>query len=103
MEGIGDERADIIEIERCQDDLLYPRSALTDPLQRAREWVKRTDLVVAIGPDQHQVPHIWISNHVLQQFKGCRVQPLQIIKKQRERVLRPGEHVKEMPEHKLKA
>ena len=40
---------------------------------------------------------------MLQQFKSCRVQPLQIVEEQRKRVLRPGERAEEPPEHKLEA
>ena len=60
-------------------------------------------LVVAVGPDNQQVLHVRIGNQVLQEFKRCRVQPLQIIEEQRERMLRLGEHAEEPPEHQLKA
>jgi hypothetical protein len=59
--------------------------------------VRRTDFVVTVGSDQHQVPHVRIGNQVLQQLKGCRVQPLQIVEEQRKRVLRPGERADEPP------
>ena len=103
VQGIGDEPADIVEPEGRQHDLLHSRSGLADRLQRPHERVRRTDLVVAVGPDQHQVPHVRIGNQVLQEFKGCRVQPLQIVEEQRKRVLRPGERAEEPPEHQLEA
>src|ERR1700756_52478 len=65
--------------------------------------MRRTDFVVAVGPDQHQVPQIGIGSQVLQEFKSCPVQPLQIVEKQRERVLRPGEYSEEPPEYQLEA
>ena len=40
---------------------------------------------------------------MLEQFKGRRVQPLQIVEKQRERVLRPGERAEKPLEHHLEA
>jgi hypothetical protein len=49
------------------------------------------------------VPHIRIGNQILHQFKGCRVEPLQIVEKQRKRVLRPGERAEETAEHHLEA
>ena len=101
VQGIGDEPADIAEPEGRQHDLLHPRSGLADRGQRSCERVRRTDLVVAVGPDQHQVPYVRIGNQVLQQFKGCRVQPLQIVEEQRERVLLPGECPDELSEHQL--
>ena len=62
-----------------------------------------TDLVVPVGPDQQQVPHLRIGHQVLQQFQRRRIQPLQIVEEQRERVLRPGERAEEAPEHHLEA
>src|ERR1700740_1287617 len=63
--------------------------------------MRRPDFVVAIGPDQHQVPQIGIGKQVLQEFKSCPVQPLQIVEKQRERVLRPGKYSEESTEYQL--
>ncbi len=103
MQGIGDQRADIVEPERRQHNLLDPRSSLADRLQRPHERVRRADLVVAVGSDQQQVPYIRIGNQVLQEPKSSRVQPLQIVEEQRERVLRPGERTEEAPEHQLEA
>jgi hypothetical protein len=65
--------------------------------------VRRTDLVVAVGPDQQDVPHIRIGDQVLQQFESCRIQPLQVIEEQGERVLRPREHAEEPSEYHLEA
>ena len=103
MQRIGDERADIVEPERRQHNLLDPYSSFAERLQRPRERVRRTDFVVSVGPDQHQVPYVRIGNQVLQEFKSCRVQPLQIVEEQRERVLWPGERTEEPPEHQLEA
>src|ERR1700758_4021364 len=103
MQGIGDERADVVERERRQYNLLDPRSSFAERFQRPRERVRRTDFVVTVGPDQHQVLHVRIGNEVLHEFKGLRVQPLQIVEEQRERVLWPGERTEETPEHQLEA
>src|SRR5882724_7198276 len=40
---------------------------------------------------------------MLQQVQRCRVEPLQIVEEQRQRVLRPGEHGEKAPENQLKA
>src|SRR5712692_6763896 len=82
---------------------MHSRSGLADRPQRPRERMRRTDFVVAVGADQHQVPHVRIGNQALQQFKSCRVQPLQIVEEQRKRVLRPGERAEEPPEHQQEA
>ena len=101
MQGIGDEPADIVEPERRQHDFLHPRSGVADRRQRPHERMRRTDFVVAVGADQQQVPHVRIGNQVLQQFQSCRIQPLQIVEEQRQRMLRAGEGAKEAPEHQL--
>jgi hypothetical protein len=47
--------------------------------------------IVPVGADQQQVPHIRPSQQILQQIERCRVEPLQIVEKRRERMLRPRE------------
>ena len=103
MQRVGDEPADIVEPERRQHDLLHPRSGLADRLQRPQQRVRGTDLVVSIGPDQQQVPHLRVRDQVLEEVERRRIQPLQIVKEQRERVLLPCEYAEEPPEHHLEA
>jgi hypothetical protein len=50
-----------------------------------------TDFVVPIGTDQHEVTQIRPSQQVLEQIERSRIQPLQIVKEERERMLRPDE------------
>ena len=42
-------------------------------------------------------------DQVLEEVERRRIQPLQIVEEQRERVLRPREHAEEAPEHHLEA
>ena len=65
--------------------------------------MRGTDLVVPIGADQQQVPHVRVRDQMLEQVERRRVQPLQIIEKQRERMFRPSEDTEEPPEHQLEA
>ena len=58
MQGIGDEPADIVELEGRQHDLMHPRIGLADRLERAQQRVRGADLVVPVGADQQQVPHL---------------------------------------------
>jgi hypothetical protein len=51
VERIDHESVDIIEFEGCQHNLSHPRSRFADCLHRPHERVRRTDLVVAVGPD----------------------------------------------------
>src|SRR5271166_4240521 len=51
-------------------------SGLTDRLQRPQERVRRADLVVPVGPDQQQVPHLRVHDQVLEEVERRRIQPL---------------------------
>ena len=61
------------------------------------------DFVVPIGADQQQVPHIRMDQQVFEQIERGRIEPLQIVEEERQRMLRPGEHSQEAPEHQLEA
>ncbi len=49
------------------------------------------------------MPHLWVRDQVLEEVERRRVKPLQIVKKQGERVLLPREYAKEAPERHLEA
>ena len=48
------------------------------------------DLVVPVSADQHQVLHIRLGQQILDQIEGGRVEPLQIVEEQCQRMLGPG-------------
>src|SRR6202790_4867475 len=87
MYGIGDELADIVESERRKRDLLDPRSGFADRLQLP----------------QQQVPHFRVRDQVFNEVERRCIKPLQIVKKQRERVLLAREYPEETPENRLEA
>ena len=60
------------------------------------------DFVVPIGADHQQVPHIRPGQQILEQVERRRIEPLQIVEEQGERMFRPGEDADEAPEHELK-
>ena len=72
-------------------------------VELAHQRMGGVDLVVPIGADQQQVPHVRLGQQVLEQVERRRVEPLQIVEEQRQRMLRPGEHADEAPEHQLEA
>ena len=55
------------------------------------------------GNEEQKMLHLRVREQVLQESKACRVQPLQIIEKQRKWMLRPGERPEKSPEHQLEA
>src|SRR5258707_2469246 len=44
-----------------------------------------------------------MSNEMLEKIERCRIQPLQIVEKKRQRVFLPREYADESPEHHLEA
>src|SRR6202022_3317236 len=103
MQSSGDKPSDIIEPKGRQHDLLDPRSGLANRLQRPQKRVRGSDLVVSIGPDQKQVPHLRVRDQVLEEVERRCIKPLQIVEEQRERVLLPREYAEKAPENHLKA
>src|SRR6266851_4442853 len=101
MQRIGDEPANIIELEPRQHDLMHPRIDGADRLQRPQKRVRGADLVVTVGPNQQQVPHLWMRDQVHEEVERRCIKPLQIVKKQGERMLLAREYAKEAPEHHL--
>src|SRR6202030_195275 len=63
--------------------------------------VRGRDLVVPKGADQQQVVHIRLRQQILEQIERRRVQPLQIVEEQHQRMFRPGEDAEEPAEHQL--
>src|SRR5258708_2927934 len=103
MQSIGDKPSDIVDPERRQHDLLDRRSGIANRLKRPQKRVRGADLVVSIGPDQKQVPHLRVRDQVLEEVERRCVKPLQIVEEQRERVLLPCEYAEKPPENHLKA
>src|SRR5215213_5980744 len=65
--------------------------------------MRRANLVVAIGPDQQQVARVTPTTQILNESKSRGVDPLQIVEKQHQWVLRLGEHVEKTAKYHLKA
>ena len=74
-----------------------------DRIESPQERVRGANLVVPVGADQQQVPHLRMRNQMLKEVEGCCIQPLQIIEEECERMLLAREHPEEAPEHHLEA
>src|SRR5260370_22995459 len=59
--------------------------------------------VVSIRDDQHQVPHIGLGEKILDRIERGRIEPLQIVEEQSQRMLRPREHSDESPKDELES
>src|ERR1700736_333259 len=103
MQSSGDNPSDIIEPKGRQHDLLDPRSGIANRVERPQKRVRGSDLVVSIGPDQKQVPHLRVRDQVLEEVERRSIQPLQIVEEQRERVLFPCEYAEKPSENHLES
>ncbi|MNK97407.1 hypothetical protein D3C87_1177390 [compost metagenome] len=99
MQRLGDQLLDVRLGQRCQRDLFDPAARSANGLELARQRVGDIHFVAAIGAHQHQVAHVRAGQQILQQVERCRVEPLQIVEKQGQRMLGPGKHTDKAPEH----
>jgi hypothetical protein len=76
---------------------------MTDPFQKSKERVVRTDLVVPIGTNQKKVAGLALAHQTLDQINRSTVEPLQIVQEQNKRMFGARKHCDQAPEHKLKA
>src|SRR5262249_51562412 len=103
LKRIRNQPFQVITGERCKDDLLHGCSTLTDRFQLAHQGMCKIDFIVSVCADQQQVAHVRLGQEILQQVKGCRVEPLQIVEEQGERMFRSCENADKSPEHQLEA
>src|SRR5262245_11788982 len=89
--------------ERPKRDLLYVSGSALDRFKLAHERMLCSDFVVAVSADEEKIAQIGSAQHVFQEVERRRVEPLQIIEKQRERMLRASEDADELAKHHLKA
>src|ERR1700752_5222944 len=63
--------------------------------------MRRRDLVIPISTDKKEVLQIRLRDQVLEEIERCCIHPLQVVKEQRERMLRSGEDAEQAPENQL--
>ena len=102
MESIGKQPCHVVTGKGRKGNLVHRRSRLTDRVELAHERMGGTDFVVPVGPDQHQVAHVRLGQQVFDEIQGGRVEPLQVVEEQRQRMFRAREDSNEAPEHELK-
>src|SRR6516165_6582064 len=93
----------MLSAERPKRDLLYPSAGGFDRVELAHEWMRRSDFVVAIGADEKKIAKFGPAQQVFQHVERRRVEPLQVIKEERQRMFRPSEEADKLSEHQLEA
>jgi hypothetical protein len=102
-DGIHNQLFDVFAGERAKGDLLDSCPAPPDRFELAQQRMGAIDFVVAVGAYQHQVTDIRLSEQILEQVECCRIEPLQIVQEQGQRMFRAGEHADKAPEYQLEA
>src|SRR5579864_417616 len=86
----------------CKYDVLHYRTSLSDRFELAHKRMGGINLVVPVGADQHQMLHVRPGQQILHQIECCRVEPLQVVEEQCERMF-PCEYLDKSTEHQLEA
>src|ERR1700741_899056 len=86
----------------CKYDVLHDRTSLADHFELAHKRMVGINLVVPVGADQHQMPHVRPGQQILHQIERCRVEPLQIIEEHGQRMF-ACEYADKSTEHQLEA
>src|SRR4051794_3898198 len=86
-----------------QRDFRDLSAAGLDLVELAHERMNGSDFIIAIGTDQQEVTQFRARQQILQQIERCRIEPLQIIEEQRQRMFGAGKYAEEAPEHQLEA
>ncbi len=100
MKRVRDELQQIVFGQRGQGDGTDNGAALPERGESFRQGM-RAHLFVAVGAYQQQMTHIARRQQVNQEIEGCRIEPLQVVEKQRQRMLRPGKNADEAPHDKV--
>ena len=77
--------------------------ALFDGFELPHQRMSGIDFVVAVSPDQHEVPQLGPCQQILDQVERRRIQPLQIVEEQGQRMFLPRKNADESAEHHLEA
>ena len=103
MQRIRHELRHIVERQRGEHDVTHGGPGLADGLHGPHERVRRAHLVVAIGADEQEMLDVGVGHDVFEQLERRRVQPLEVVEEERERMFLAREHAEEGSEHEVEA
>src|SRR5215469_7844509 len=89
--------------KRRKGDLSDLSACGLDGFELAPQRMVGAHLVIAIGTDQHEVLQIGPGQQVLEHIQGGRVEPLQVVEKERQWMVCPGKDTDEALEYQLEA
>ena len=65
----GEQLPEVITRQPREADFMHLRSGLADGIERARQRMGGIDLVIAIGPDQHQILELRTDQQIIEQVE----------------------------------
>src|SRR4029077_820703 len=99
--SLRDQLSEMLWFERPERDLRHFSASGPDGVELPHQRMGGCDFIVAIGADQHEVLQIRPAQQILQQIERRRVEPLQVVEDERQRMFRPSEHADEAPKCEL--
>src|SRR5215831_6041662 len=103
VKGVRNQLPEMLSAERPKSDVLYPSTSALDRFELAHERMRGSDFVVAVGTDEEKIAEFGPAQQVFQQVERRRVEPLQVIKEERQRMFRPREDADKLPKDQLEA
>src|SRR5215471_3611003 len=101
--GVRNQLPEMLWAERPKRDLLYPSAGGLDRVELAHERMGCRDFVVTAGADEEKIAKFGPAEQVFQQVERRRIEPLQVIEEERQRMFRPREDTDELPKYQLEA
>src|SRR5262249_35440746 len=89
--GVRDQLPEMLSAERPKRDLVDPSASALDRVELAHERMCCSDLVVTKRADEEKIAKFGPAQQVFQEVERRRVEPLQIIEEERQRMPRPRE------------
>src|SRR5262249_49305935 len=101
--SVRNELAEMLSSERLKPDLVYLSASGPDRGELAHERMRGSDFVVAVGADEEKIAEFGSAQQGFQQVERRRIEPLQVIEEERQRMFRPREDADELPKDQLDA
>src|SRR5215510_6594873 len=101
--GVRNQLAEMLSAERPKGDLLYFSAGSLDRVELAHERMRGSDFVIAVGADEEKIAKFGPTQQVFQEVECRRVEPLQVIKEECQRMFRPREDADKLPKYQLEA
>src|SRR5262249_13148209 len=101
--GVRNQLHEMLWAERPKRDLLYLSAGGLDRVELAHERMGCSNFVVAVCGDEEKIAEFGSAQQVFHQVERRRVEPLQVVKEEHQRMFRPSEDADKLPKYQLEA